>query len=153
MTTDGRALLDSNILIYAWWYEAPQNEAARRLRDEAAAGGIAACICPQVLQEFAAVITDSRRYDLPFRPEQAAGQVRVYAACLPMIFPGRDAVDLFADIVAQHSISRQRVHDAALAATMLANGVTRIYTANATDFAMFDEIEVINPFETSATGD
>ena len=147
MVTDEPGLIDSNVLVYAWWHEGPQNESARRLRDAAAVGDLPACICPQVLQEFASVITDSRRYDFPFNSERAAQQIRMYVACLPMIFPGPHSVELLADLVETHGIVRHHVHDAALAATMLANGVTRIYTANAQDFAMFEGIEVINPFE------
>jgi len=147
MMTDESGLIDSNVLVYAWWYEAPQNERARQVRDAAASGDLSACICPQVLQEFASVITDSRRYDFPFDSVRAARQVRMYVACLPMIFPGPYAVELLADLVETHGMVRQHVHDAALVATMLANGVTRIYTANVRDFAMFEEIEAINPFE------
>lgn len=32
-------------------------------------------------------------------------------------------------------------------ATMLGNGVTTIYTVNEGDFAVFEEIKAVNPFE------
>jgi len=140
-------MLDSNILVYAWWQEGLENEVARRVRDDAVTGDLVACLCPQVLQEFASIITDSRKYESPFSSEQAATQVRMYTACLPLIFPGPDTVELFADMVETYGIVRQHVHDTSIAATMLTNGVRRIYTANVKDFVMFEEIEVINPFE------
>lgn len=64
-----------------------------------------------------------------------------------MSYPSREMVDVLLSLLARRRVTRQYVHDVALAATMLANGVTRIYTANVKDFAPFDEIEVINPFK------
>jgi predicted nucleic acid-binding protein len=44
-----------------------------------------------------------------------------------------------------HPVARQCVFDVQLVATMLANGVRRIYTFNMKDFELFPEIHVIEP--------
>ena len=45
----------------------------------------------------------------------------------------------------QHPVTGGGVFDVQLAATMLGNGVRKIYTLNASDFRPFDEIEVLTP--------
>ncbi len=147
MTTEPR-LLDSNILVYAWNRQAPQHEAARELREQAFRGLLPACLCPQVLREFYAVVTHPRRVANPLPPLLAAGEIRKYlAGPVALLCPGPRDVRILADLVARYNVIGQEVHDAALVATMLANRVTRIYTANTRDFIMFEGIEAVNPFQ------
>jgi hypothetical protein len=42
-------------------------------------------------------------------------------------------------------VTRGAVFDLQLAATMLGNGVGKIYTVNRSDFEPFEEIEVLEP--------
>ena len=50
-------------------------------------------------------------------------------------------------LVEQRPITGQDIHDLHLAATMLSNGVTKIYTFNTKDFEPIPGIEVMNPSE------
>ena len=44
-----------------------------------------------------------------------------------------------------YEVAKQEVFDLQLAATMLSNNVTRIYTYNQNDFSKFKELEVLTP--------
>jgi len=141
-------MLDANILVYAVNLDAPQHEIARQLRDDVVVGNIAGCLCLQVLIEFYAVVTDARRMESPLAPARACEQIEKYiAAPVRMIHRGPGVAPVLLTLLARHRITRQAAHDAALVATMLANGVTRIFTANTKHFAVFNEIEVIDPFQ------
>ena len=61
MTISGLALLDRNILIYS--HEALSNIHAqsRPLLSTGITGDLPLCVCPQVLNEFCALVTDPRR--------------------------------------------------------------------------------------------
>ena len=148
MTTKSEVgLLDTNILVYASDGDHDWHATARRLRDDVFRGVVPGCLAPQILAEFYATVTNPRRVPVPLGPEAARRAMSLYASStVPMIYPSREMVDVFLSLLARRRITRQGVHDVALAATMLANGVRRIYTANVKDFAMFEEIEVINPF-------
>jgi predicted nucleic acid-binding protein len=61
MITSDTALLDSNVLVYAHQSVSIHHESARILRDKGMKKEISLCICPQVLMEFFAVITNPRR--------------------------------------------------------------------------------------------
>lgn len=62
------ALLDANILISADQEEEEHHPIARRLRERAQQGLLAACISPQVLTEFYAVVTKTTGRNKPSRP-------------------------------------------------------------------------------------
>ena len=146
-------LLDSNILIYAEQDIALQYEAARSLRDQALTGEIFACVSPQILSEFFAVVTNPRRVDDPLSQQEATDQVRKYYESeeLAVIYPGSRIVERMLSLLERYTIAGPYIHDLRLVATMLENGVSKIYTFNVRDFAPFSEIEVLTPPEPTLT--
>ena len=149
MRTDSSvlALLDTNVLVYAEQRRQPQHEAAKLLRDRALTGELSACTCPQVLSEFFAVVT--RFGDVRLSSQEATDQVKKYhrSKRLVKIYPGRNIVERMLELLETHPVTGLDIHDLRLVATMLENGVTRIYTFNVRDFAPFSEIEVLTPPE------
>lgn len=145
------ALLDTNILVYAEQRRQPQHEAAKMLRDRALRGEIPACISPQVLSEFFAVIT--RFGGAPLSPQEAVDEVKKYyrAKRLIKIYPGTNIIERVLALLEAHPVTGLNIHDLHLVATMLENGVTRIYTFNVRHFAPFSEIEVLTPPEPALT--
>lgn len=144
----GPLLLDTNILVHAWNEASPNYERAIRLRDTAANAQIQACVCPQVLFEFLAVITDPRRIKRPISPRQAAEEVRAYEESqeIGKIYPTMTTVRTVLRLIEKYRIARQAVFDAVIVATMLDNDVRTICTENERDFAEYEEISVFNPF-------
>ena len=145
--SDDIALVDSNVLVYALFRECEQHERCRALLDRAQAGKAALCVAPQNLAEFYAVVTDSRRVAVPRQPADAVDAIeRILAmpgmALLPMPY---EAVCQWLTLVRRHPVTRGKVFDLQLVATMLGNGVRKIYTLNRPDFEPFDEIEVLVP--------
>jgi predicted nucleic acid-binding protein len=67
MTTSETSLLDTNVLIYAADDMSPFHPAARAIREKGLRGEISICVCPQVLIEFFAIVTDSKRVSNPRR--------------------------------------------------------------------------------------
>ena len=62
-----------------------------------------------------------------------------------MIYP--DVYSEWKRLVAKYNVSRVQVHDARLAASMVAHNVTRILTFNLTDFERYESegIVAVNP--------
>lgn len=146
--TNSVGLLDTNILVYAMNEGAPQHGIARDLVDDVLRGAVLGCLAMQVLAEFCATVTHPRKLEVPLEPWEACEEVAKLLSCpVPVLYQSREALPIFLDLVAEHSVTRQDVHDAALAATMLANGIRRIYTANTRDFLIFEGIEAVNPFQ------
>lgn len=141
------ALLDTNVLVYAIDAEAQHHRASKALLETARDAGGGLCVTPQNLAEFLAIVTDPRRVRQPLTNDEALKAVRGLAALpgLAILPVPVDILERFLGIVERYAMSRQRVFDAYLVATMLGSGVRRIFTFNSTDFASIAEIEVLVP--------
>lgn len=146
--SDEPALLDTNVLVYAADAGSPFHEAARRLRDRGFRGEIPLVVSPQVLLEFFAVITSPRRVQTPRSPQEATTEMAKYMRSrrIRTIYPGLDILRRVLALHAQHpQVTRQEIFDLYLAATMLSNGITQIYTYNQQHFTPFQELTVLIP--------
>jgi predicted nucleic acid-binding protein len=140
-------LIDTNILVYATGAQSLQHAKAKELRDQAAAGQFEACIAAQILTEFYAVVTDPRRFQPALTPTQAQREMRTYLSSpLRLILPKEITVTRMLNLLGSKSVKAGRIFDIFLAATMLDNGVQRIYTENVGDFQGITGIDAINPF-------
>jgi toxin-antitoxin system PIN domain toxin len=146
-TSDSPALVDTNVLVYALLPDVSEHTASRALLDRAQNGDAALCVTPQVFAEFYAVVTDSRRVTVPRQPAEALDAIRKYLALpgLRLLPVPDDVVTRWVKLVEDHPVKRGGVFDRQLAATMLGNGVTRIYTYNRPDFEVLEGIQVLTP--------
>lgn len=141
--------LDSNVLIYAHQEGEPQHAAAKELRDQALLGHISVCLSPQVLREFFSVMSNTgpRGPQRALSSEEAAGQVKRYyeSEHLQIIYPGINIVPRLLVLLEETAVTGRHVHDLYLAATMLENNVTRVYTYDPSIFSRISSIEVLTP--------
>jgi toxin-antitoxin system PIN domain toxin len=147
MTTSNLALLDSNILIYSHQAHSKFHVPSRDLLEKALKGDLNVCICPQVLMEFYAVITNPKRVTNPVDSKQATMAVMMFlkAKRILKIFPKEDTIDITLNLLEKYSVRDRKIFDLQLVATMISNNVTNLYTYNFNDFTEFKEIEVLSP--------
>ncbi|RLG32306.1 hypothetical protein DRN97_07675 [Methanosarcinales archaeon] len=69
------ALLDTNVLVYGADESSPFHKDPKNIRDNALLGNVEICICPQVLMEFFAILTDPRRVKNPREPEEVTEEI------------------------------------------------------------------------------
>ncbi len=140
-------VLDANILVYAVEADAPQHAISRALIEAARDPATVLYLTSQVLCEFYAVVTNSRRVAVPRSPAEALDAISILLA-LPGIrvlpTPVR-AVAGWMALLQRHPVTGRDVFDLQLVATMQANTVQRIYTFNTRDFEGFPELTVIAP--------
>jgi predicted nucleic acid-binding protein len=142
MTTDpDRSFVDTNVLIYAATPAATQHSACRQLLESS----LRLCLSPQVLSEFYSVTTNRRRVAVPFTPSEAGSFVSVLLSRIDVLPVTVDTVRRWVKLGQQYSSLGADIFDVQIAATMIENGVSRIYTYNSDDFAVFPELEVITP--------
>jgi predicted nucleic acid-binding protein len=147
-TSDQRALIDTNVLVYAADTIAEFHEPSKQLRERGRGGEVSLVVTPQVLMEFFAVVTNPRRVTNPRSPEEAREEIEKYVGAVEMvkIYPHNDIIDRMLTLLRQYpQVTRQEIFDLYLVATMLSNGVTRIYTYNLQHFSRFHGIEALTP--------
>ena len=140
-------LLDTNVLVYAHYQDSEHYSVSSLLLNRAQDGQVALCITPQILTEFYAVVTNSRRVDKPYKPDEALDAIERVLAMpgMTLLLPPVDTIGRWMDLLRQHPVVGSTVFDVQLVATMLGNGVRRIYTFDSSHFAQFGEIEVLTP--------
>lgn len=147
MPSEPPALVDANVLVYAFHQDSDHYEASRNLLEQSQDGMHALCVTPQVLAEFYAVVTDSRRVAVAKQPDEALQAVADLLAMPGLTLLGMPAeiVSHWIELVRRRPVTRGAIFDVQLVATMLANGIKRIYTFDRSDFEQFTEIEVLVP--------
>jgi predicted nucleic acid-binding protein len=147
MITSEPALVDTNVLVYAADSSSPFHSAAKFLRDKGIIGETSLCVCPQVLNEFFALVTDPKRVGNPRSKEEALLEVEKYyrSSHIHKIFPGPKIISKTLDLLKRYDVTRQGIFDLHLVATMLINKINRLYTYNVDHFSRFEEIEVLSP--------
>src|SRR3989338_3071859 len=81
--TRDTALLDTNILVYAYNADSEYHAACRALLDRAIRGELNICLAPQILFEFFAVVTNLARVTKPIIPIEALAEMTKLVDCLP----------------------------------------------------------------------
>lgn len=105
-------------------------------------------ITPQNLIEFWNVATrPASANGLGMSPAEAAREVESLELLFPLMPDTPDIYMEWRKLVSAAGVSGVKVHDARLAAVMLANGLTHILTFSAEDFKRFPGITVVRPGE------
>jgi len=138
-------IVDANILVYAFDADASQHLASRNLLDAGRVGTTTLYVTSQILCEFYSIVTNSRRVAKPRSAIDAIAAIGGLLSFLHVLpIPAR-AVEGWLDLLRRRPVRGGEVFDLQLAATMLANGVNRIYTYNTGDFEAFKELAVSEP--------
>lgn len=69
----------------------------------------------------------------------------IHAKNFSMIYFQPQTLGKSLEFLKRYPVKGQEAYDLQLVATMLSNGVTRIYTYDVSDFTKFQEIEVLSP--------
>ena len=138
-------IVDANVLVYALDADAPQHAAARALLETARDGSTTLYVSSKVLCEFYSIVTNARRVPKPRSSADALGAISGLLAFLHVLPVPVHTVDGWLDLLRRHPVTGGDVFDLQIVATMMANGVQRIYTFNTGDFEVFSELSVLAP--------
>jgi toxin-antitoxin system PIN domain toxin len=144
-TSERRALVDTNVRVYALQQSAVHHAPSRALLVQS--GQLELCVTAQNLAEFFAIVTSSRRVTEPRTSAEAIDAIeRLLAMPRMVLLPTPvDLVDRWMSLVRQQPISGPTIFDVQLIATMRASGVSTIYTYNVAHFSKFTGIDVLTP--------
>lgn len=140
--------LDTNLLIYAANEGCEEHVVARELAEALLAEPQEWMLSDQVLFEYYRALRNPLILERPLSAGQAAKQVRFLreeAGCLHCAY-SLDLWDSVSPHLSKESLRGIGVFDAILAVTLQANGITRFYTRNVSEFKRFGFFEVIDPF-------
>ena len=103
-------------------------------------GGLELCISPQVCREFLVVLTRQPVSERVFGLDEALAALRVWTIGCRVLEESAGVLEQLLTLVQGHQVRGKQVHDCNIVATMLANGVRRLATRNASDFKRYSAI-------------
>jgi predicted nucleic acid-binding protein len=145
-----RCLVDTNVLLRGLDRRHPHCRTVRRALILLRRQGMQPCLAAQNIVEFWAVAT--RPVDangLGMSCAWAAAQLARMKRFFVILAENADVQPEWERLVAQHSVSGKKVHDARLVATMNVHQVSRILTFNTGDFSRYPGVTAINPSSVS----
>jgi toxin-antitoxin system PIN domain toxin len=136
MTFNPPALVDTNVLVYSLYPESDHFAASRALLESTRDSLANLFFAPQNIAEFLAIVTNPRRVTQPKTVAEAIQAVEAFKARpgLSILVVPVNIIDLHIKALQEVPVAKARVFDAQLVAVMRGNGITDIYTFNASDF-------------------
>ena len=138
-------VVDTNVLVYALDADAPQHAVSRALLETGQAGRAALYMTSQIVCEFYAVVTNPRRVQNPSSPAAALAAISSLLGFLHVLPAPAHIVEELIRLLRRRPVIGGDIFDLQILATMTVNGIERIYTFNAHDFASFPAFAVLAP--------
>lgn len=139
-------LLDTNILLRSAEPAHPMHAEAVDSVSRLLAAGERVCVLPQNISEFWNVFTrPADRNGLGFSVAQADAEVTRIETLITVLLDVPGIYPQWRRMVVQHTVSGVQVHDARIAAAMIAHGIDSIVTFNDGDFRRYAGINVLTP--------
>lgn len=148
------SLLDTNVLVHAAFRRSPWHGPAAGLVDVGLRRRGLFCVAPQVLVEFASVVTRPGFVSAPLSPAEAARMARVLyrSRKLRKIYPSRGTVSRTIQEGRTLGAAGTVWYDLFLAVTMRDAGVSVVVTENVRDFRRFPWVKVRRIGQAAAGG-
>jgi toxin-antitoxin system PIN domain toxin len=147
-------LFDTNILVFAFNEDSPKHGPSLALVQGVLNGEIKGYISMQNLCELYAVITHPKKVPHPVDTRTARESVAaLLGSPFIKISPTKRIYEKAFEIAGQAGMKKNQIYDAVLAATMLENGISAIFTDNTGDFKDIAGIKCLDPFKSSAAGE
>lgn len=132
--------IDTTWLVDLEVEESPRHQGAIRLFDSwRREGKTRLCVYHHVFLEFLHVVTDQARFEHPLTMDQAVERVWFWISQerLRILYPSEMSMKRCLLWLTAYRLGRKRLVDTQMAATYAEEGVTRIWSANPGDFALF----------------
>jgi predicted nucleic acid-binding protein len=142
MTDDNPIFVDTNILLAATDTSLSDHQQAFALINShekiLAANG-------QVLREYMDVATSSLESNgFGMNPKDVCNNITQFRLRIILLEESPSVSRILQRLVEQYSLKGKRIHDANIAATMLAYGLTTLATLNPRDFQLFEGLSIIS---------
>lgn len=138
------SFVDTNVLVYASTENAPFHDRARTALVRLAANERLS-ISPQVLREYLAVMTRAQTWQQPLSLEEAVADTTAFTKRFVALEDGPAVWERLCELSRNCTFAGRQVHDANIAATMLAHGEHRLLTFNTGDFQRFGALIELVP--------
>ena len=136
--------VDTNVLVAARFVNALGHVAACRCLDRTGNSEEPLHISRQIVREYLAAVTRPQIWSEPLAMADALEDATRLASSFTVLEDGPNVMAMLNTLCREVPVGGKQIHDANIAATMLAHGERRLLTLNAKDFRRYGErIELV----------
>ena len=136
--------VDTNVLVAARFVTAPAHVIACRCLDRAGNSGEPLHISRQILREYLVVVTRPQIWLESLAIDDALEDATSLISSFTVLEDGPNVMAMLIALCRKVPVAGKQIHDANIAATMLAHGERRLLTLNAKDFRRYGQrIELV----------
>jgi len=140
-----QVLIDTNVLIYLTFedFEPEKHIRSLEILNELDQSGSPLFVSSQVLREFYAIATNDRIFPKPLTSKQALRKLKEFIVRFSLVMEKETTLHVLISLIEQYAVSRQKIHDMNIVATMMDNGISHLFTYNVRDFRQIHEIHLL----------
>ena len=137
--------VDTNVLVAARFVNAPGHVVVCRCLDRAGNSEESLHISRQIVREYLATVTRPQIWTAPLAIADALEDVTRLALSFILLEDGPNVMAKLAALCREVPVGGKQIHDANIAATMLAHGERRLLTLNTEDFRRYGKrVELVD---------
>lgn len=145
MVIDSPIFVDTNILLCATDKDRGYHTTVVDFLEGGMSGRFSLITSNQVFREYLVVATRPREVNgFGLSPKDSLANVSHFQSICQTVDETSLSLEKLKILVQKHHLSGKRIHDANIAATMLANGLSHLMTLNPSDFEAFKFIRILN---------
>ena len=140
-----RVLIDTNVLVYATFedFEPEKHIRCLEILNELNQSENQLFVSSQVLREFYAIVTNSKIFPKPLTIKQALHKIREFLMRFSLVIEKETTLHVLISLLERYAVSRQKIHDMNIVATMVDSGIFHLFTYNVQDFTQIREIQLL----------
>ncbi len=140
-----RVFVDTNILIYSTFedFDPEKHVQCTDTLNKLLQAGTPLFISSQILREYFAVSTNQNIFKKPLTYKQAVSKMKEFLARFTLVHEKESTIHILITLIGKYAVSRQKIHDMNIVATMVDNGITHLLTYNVQDFKQINEIQFL----------
>lgn len=145
MKTESKTIfLDTNVLIYQTFedFDADKHQQVRHVLKYLSENKYKVYISSQVLREFFSISTNSKIFERALEVEEGLLKMDEFKNTFTVLYDNEISMIKLKEIVSKYKIRQKDIHDANIAAVMMANQLEDLFTFNVKDFKFYDEINL-----------
>jgi predicted nucleic acid-binding protein len=145
MPTESEGIfIDTNILIYSTFPDFDSEKHIQSLQslNQLLQSGKPLFVSSQILREYFAISTNGSIFKRPLNHKQAIGKIHEFLKRFNILLEKETTIQILMDLIEKYTISRQKIHDLNIVATMIDHGISHLLTDNKKDFKRIKDISL-----------
>jgi predicted nucleic acid-binding protein len=140
-----KVFVDTNILIYSTFedFEPEKHLQSTKVLHKMQQEGTIFFISSQILREYFAIVTNNSIFKKPLTNKQAASKMREFVSQFTVVNEKKSTINILIGMIEKYAVSRGKIHDMNIVATMIDNNIVSLLTYNHKDFKQIVEIQLL----------